>query len=223
MKAYHWDECQRNSSRYNPPLEARYIVVAKRIKSGRRILDIGCGDGYLTSLVRSFAHQVVGVDTEPTAVLLAKSKLQQFPNCRVMQASCYELPFANRTFDIAILADVIEHLESPETCLKEITRVLAPNGTLLLTTPKRRSDRIWDRYHFKEYNPEELLACLQRYFSGVKVIFFCPIRWYKIYETRVGYKLMKPFSKYLYNPYLREGDDPKNYHQILAVCEQSRR
>ncbi len=220
MGAYHWVECERSSPRYNPPLEARYNVLLKRIKKANRILDVGCGDGYLMSLVSPLCESVVGMDSGPTAPSLAAAKLQRFPNSRVVAGSGYELPFVGGSFDVVLLADVIEHLEDPERCLQEISRVLTPNGTLLMTTPKWRPDRWWDRRHFKEYKPEELTICLKCCFSRVTMSFFWPMTWYRMYSTRVGWRLIRIFARYLYNPFLREGDAPESFGQILSVCEQ---
>jgi len=222
MGAYHWAECDRTSSRYNPPLEARYRVIAKRVTGAKRALDVGCGDGYLMNLLSPFCQSVFGVDPEPTAVALAAAKLQGFANCMVARASCYQLPFSNGCFDLVLLADVFEHLENPKECLREVSRILAPDGTLVVTTPKWRPDRIWDRFHYKEYKPEELAVCLQSYFSQVTMTFFWPMAWYRIYSTRIGWRLMRIFCRYLANPFLREGSTPEAHHQILAVCQQPR-
>jgi 2-polyprenyl-3-methyl-5-hydroxy-6-metoxy-1,4-benzoquinol methylase len=219
MGAYHWVECERHSPRYNPPLEARYKVLLKRIKKANRILDVGCGDGYLMSLVSRLCESVVGIDSEPTATSLAAAKLQRFRNSRVVAGSCYELPFVGGSFDVVLLADVIEHLADPERCLQEISRVLTPNGALLITTPKWRPDRRWDWRHFKEYKPEELAVCLKRCFSRVTMSFFWPMTWYRMYSTRVGWRLIRIFARYLYNPFLQEGDAPESFGQIVSVCE----
>lgn len=222
MGAYHWVECDRRSRAYNPPLEARYRVLLKRLKRTNRVLDVGCGDGYLMSLASPLSGSVIGIDSEFTAVALARPKLEPFTNCALLQASCYSLPFANGYFNAVLLADVIEHLEDPERCLQEISRVLTPNGTLLITTPKYLPRRKWDWRHFKEYKPEELAACLKRRFSRVTMSFFWPMTWYRKYSTRIGWRLIRIFARYLYNPFLREGSDPKSFGQMLAVCGEPR-
>ncbi len=223
MGAYHWAECDRNSPRYNPPLEARYTVVSRRIERAKLMLDVGCGDGYLMGRVRMLCDQVVGIDTEATGTRLASEKLRPFTNCATVQASCYHLPFQTEQFEIVTLADVIEHLESPAACLEEITRVLRPDGALLLTTPKWRPDRKWDPRHVKEYTPDELAESLRPYFSRVTMSYFWPIRWSRMYSTRIGWRVIRLFARHAYNPFLEEGLDPDCYGQILAVCEEPRR
>lgn len=221
--AYHWDECDKNSSQYNPPLEARYQVVFRKIKGLRQILDVGCGDGYLMSRVSQVCDQVVGIDCEPTAIKLAREKLEHFSNCKTALASGYEIPFGDGRFDGVVMTDVIEHLENPETCLAEITRVLSPSGVLLLTTPKWRADRRWDLCHVKEFNPSELNTLLRLYFSKVDLSFFWPLSWYKVYATRIGWRLLRLFSRYFYNPFLSEGTNEDHFGQILTLCQCPRR
>lgn len=220
MGAYHWDECARSSPRYNPPLEAKYAVLLKNLKKTNRILDLGCGDGYLTSLLTCYSDQVFGLDFEFSGVKLSNNKLQTFPQCRMLQGDSDFLPFKSETFDFITLADVIEHLENPDACLKESARVLVPGGTLLLTTPQWRPDRKWDPRHCKEYNPQELSSSLRTYFSEVSLSFFWPKRWYDFYCTKAGFKLLRHFSRHFYNPFLKEGSNPHHFYQILAVCRK---
>lgn len=223
MGAYHWKECDRRSKDYNPPLEARYKAILNKIPQGSScILDVGCGDGYLLGQARHFAHRAIGVEFESEGVILASQKLSHDLGCRVLQGSCYQLPFRKHSFDIVLLSDVIEHLEYPDLCLKELGRVLEKGGTLLLTTPQYRQDRKWDPRHVKEYQPSELNALLTPYFESVEIHYFCPIRWYRLYETRLGWKLMKVFSRYLYNPYSSQGSDPKKFYQMISVCREPR-
>src|SRR5207248_1650808 len=151
--AYHWIECDRSSRNYNPPLEARYKVVVDKLGETKRALDVGCGDGYLINLLRLRCEEAVGIEYDATGIELAAAKLATYPNCNVIRASCYEIPFASRSFDAVLLADVIEHLPEPDRCLEEIGRVLTPEGALFVTTPKWRPDRMWDKHHVKEYTP----------------------------------------------------------------------
>jgi SAM-dependent methyltransferase len=119
-----------------------------------------------------------------------------------------------------LLADVIEHLPEPEACLREIARILTPGGALFLTTPKWRADRMWDTHHVKEYTPEDLRGLLEQYFSDVRLNFFWPMRWSKFYSTKVGWRLIRVFARYAYNPFLREGSKVGNFGQILALCRK---
>ena len=96
------------------------------------------------------------------------------------------------------MADVIEHLSDPHTCLNEISRVLAKEGKLFLTTPKWRPDKKWDLIHEKEYQPNELIDLLKNYFKIIEIKYFWPVHWSKLYSTRLGWQVIKYLSRYCF-------------------------
>lgn len=220
MGAYHWIECDPRSPQYNPPLVARYQMVADRIARGSRLLDVGCGDGYLIGLVHTRCENVVGIEPDATAVVLAHRQLRDQRRIAVVQGRGSELPFGGRRFDVVVLADVIEHLEDPAGCLAEVARVVTAEGTVLVTTPKWRPDRRWDPLHVIEYTPDELRQCLQAHFAHVHLSFFWPLWWSDLYATRVGWRLVRVAARRGFNPFLRRGNIPHRFGQILAVCTQ---
>jgi len=222
MGAYHWIQCDRSSPHFNPPLEARYRVVLQRIGRAERVLDLGCGDGYLMGLIRPLTKQIIGADSEFSGLALAREKLTSLSSIQIIGSSCYELPFRDQRFDLILLTDVIEHLEQPAECLSEIRRVLTLKGTLLITTPRWRPDRMWDTSHVREFKPEEMRRILEPFFSQVPLKFFWPLFWFNLCATRYGWHLIRLFSRFCYNPFLREGDSPEKYGQILAICKGPR-
>ncbi len=225
--AYHWKECDRryaNYLTYNPPLVARYQIVVdtfRRLGGGKNVLDVGCGDGYLMAQLASHATRVVGVEFESKAVEFARAKLQSSPNCEVVQDSCYKLPFANGDFDCSTSTDVIEHLTEPKRHLSEICRVLKPDGVLILTTPRRQEDRPVNACHVTEFKPEELTVLLRQFFAEVQLAFYWPIFWTRIYNTRLGWRVLKILSIQLCNPFLnKQGTSAEKFTEILAVCRR---
>jgi len=216
--AYHWEECDPTCKSFNPPLVARYEVLARQVRGANRILDIGSGDGYLTALLCRHGAFVTGVEQEPEAVALARTMLSSTPLSSVVRGSCYKLPIASSTCDAAALADVIEHLEQPGLALGEVARVLTPEGKLVLTTPKWRPDRIWDSHHVQEFKPDELMACLREHFEHVELRFFWPIRWSNFYSSKVGWRALKVYARHFSNPFVATGLDDRRFGQILAVC-----
>lgn len=223
--AYHWQECERHSKRYNPPLVARYEAVVKRISGRPKTLDIGCGDGYLMYLAQPHCETIVGIDTALAGVSHAARQLSSQPGtgaspCRIALGSGYALPFADAQFDLVLFTDVIEHLKRPESCLAEICRVLKPEGALCVTTPRRRPERPlgWD--HVREYTADELQSSLASFFVDVELTFLWPLTWFRLYGTRVGWRLIRLFARYAGNPFLREGREPEKFAQILAMCRR---
>jgi SAM-dependent methyltransferase len=93
-----------------------------------RILEIGCGRGYLTREVRCLAPATTGIDVNPQAVSNAVAR-----GLRVMDAR--RLAFDDATFDKIYSFHVIEHIIDLGVAFAEMDRVLAPGGRVLLVYP----------------------------------------------------------------------------------------
>lgn len=109
------------------------------LRPGMRVLDCGCGGGWLTvGLAQAVAPgEVVGFDREPgqieAAVALATERKQ--PNVRFEVANVYELPFPDASFDAALAHTVLEHVSDPLRALKELRRVLKPGAVVGIKDP----------------------------------------------------------------------------------------
>lgn len=108
-----------------------------------RILDLGCGRGWLTSILAGYG-EVVGVDPVADAIATAR---HLFPGVRFSVARHTELlqAFGARAFDLVVASEVIEHVpqEQQGEWLSSIRAVLGPNGKLVLTTPRGELYRAW--------------------------------------------------------------------------------
>ncbi len=104
------------------------------LRPGIRLLDIGCGPGSITiDLAQCLAPgEVVGVDIEPTQIERARqlAAQKQVTNVRFNVADTYALPNADCSFDAVLMHGVLEHRRDPERALREVLRVLRPNGVL---------------------------------------------------------------------------------------------
>ena len=103
-------------------------------RPGERILDLGCAAGAVTHFLSTFGAEPVGVDAEELAVETARSL---FPALSFELADVRELPFEDESFDKAVAADLVEHLEDEvfAAMLADVRRVLRPGGTLSVYTP----------------------------------------------------------------------------------------
>jgi SAM-dependent methyltransferase len=99
-----------------------------------RILDIGCGDGAATALLarRAAGHTVIGADWSVQALNRARER-----GLAVLRGGIDDpgLPLPDRSLDMVVFSEVIEHLVDTDRALEEIVRVLRPGGSLLLSTP----------------------------------------------------------------------------------------
>jgi SAM-dependent methyltransferase len=95
-----------------------------------RVLDAGCGSGRnMIELARLGA--VTGIELSQTSVSLARARLLG----EVIEGSVLSMPFDSDSFDLAVSLDVIEHLDEDLDALRELRRVVAPGGFLLVTVP----------------------------------------------------------------------------------------
>jgi SAM-dependent methyltransferase len=105
------------------------------LRSGMRVLDVGCGPGTITlGLARAVGPggTVVGVDIATSQVELARrtARSARVENVGFRVGSAYALPFADGSFDAAFAHGLVEHLARPRAALGELRRVLAPGGVV---------------------------------------------------------------------------------------------
>ena len=95
-----------------------------------RILDAGCGSG--RNMVELARHgTVTGVELSYTSVGLARTRYAG----EVIEGSVLAMPSLEESFELAVSLDVIEHLQDDLWALRELRRVVAPGGALLVTVP----------------------------------------------------------------------------------------
>ena len=105
-------------------------IVASLSQPRPQILDIGCGTGANLEMLAEFgAAQGVDVSTEALAFCRTRGLDQ------VRQGEAEKLPYENSTFDLVTALDVVEHLDDDLAGLKEMKRVLRPDGRALLFVP----------------------------------------------------------------------------------------
>jgi len=104
---------------------------------GDRVLDLGCAAGAISHFLSGLGCETVGIDAEPLALEKARAL---FPELQFQLANVIRLPFEDASFDKAVAADLVEHLddESFRSMLRETRRVLRPGGTLSIYTPNPR-------------------------------------------------------------------------------------
>jgi SAM-dependent methyltransferase len=99
-------------------------------RPGLQVLDLGCRDGALTSAYLD-GNRVVGVDIDRAALANA----DELGIETVWADLDQPLPFEDDSFDVVVVAEVLEHLRFPEQLLSEAKRVLVPGGTLIGSVP----------------------------------------------------------------------------------------
>jgi SAM-dependent methyltransferase len=100
---------------------------------GRKVLDLGCGEG-ATLLHLGEPAGATGVDLFPEKIEFARQRL---PKCRFEVGSVYELPFEAESFDHLLVRDLIHHLDEPARFVVEAARLLPRGGRLDVLEPCR--------------------------------------------------------------------------------------
>lgn len=116
----------------------RYDWIMKRFfanTENKVILDIGCGTGTLLVRLKENNNQVYGIDVSETGVKKVKEKGIV---CDLLDLNVNTLPFSDNYFNVVICLETMEHLENPYHCLREIRRVLKPQGIFLISIPNPR-------------------------------------------------------------------------------------
>jgi len=105
---------------------------------GLRVLDVGCGGGLLAEKLAAMGCSVVGVDKSPATLDVAKEhSVSMGLNITYLEANAESLPFADDEFDVVFCCDVLEHVDSVDTVIKGIARVLKPDGVFFFDTINR--------------------------------------------------------------------------------------
>ena len=126
LKKYDWD---------------RYTIAERLIEPGERILDIGCGKGYMLRKLSGKFKELYGMDISPSCLQEAEAKTKEFylsgsSKFKFIEGNADKpLPFQDNFFDAIICIAVMEHIYDIFSLVKEIYRTLRPNGYVIAEVP----------------------------------------------------------------------------------------
>jgi len=142
------------------------------------VLDAGCGLGrHLRHLARMPELKIFGIDKNTWALTETAKSVAAMPDAQSKDylfsiADITKLPFADSSFDCVICSEVMEHIPDHEKALKELDRILKPQGTLAVSVPRFFTERIcwfisWDYHneeggHIRIYKKKQLREMLTR-------------------------------------------------------------
>ncbi len=126
-----------------------------------KVLDFGCGSGYLVAELAKNGFDSYGVDISSEAIEYGRR--QGIQNISVIDS--HRLEFADNHFNSVLLMDVIEHLEDESWAMKEVERVLKPGGTAVIMVPAFKflwgvQDEI--AHHYRRYTLPHLLDVVNK-------------------------------------------------------------
>jgi 2-polyprenyl-6-hydroxyphenyl methylase/3-demethylubiquinone-9 3-methyltransferase len=101
-----------------------------------RVLDLGCGGGFLSNYLAERGHAVTGVDTTAENLAVARANDRSRTATYELADAC-ALPYGRNSFDVVCAMDLLEHVEEPARVIAEASRVLAPGGLFVFHTFNR--------------------------------------------------------------------------------------
>ena len=149
----------------------RYAVALECARD-RDVLDIACGEGYGSSLVAAVARKVIGVDIDDVSIRHAASRYPA-PNLSFRVGSATAIPLDDRSIDVVVSFETLEHLREQREMLSECVRVLRPDGRLLISSPNKLvySDArgVVNPYHVRELYFDEFRDLLAEFFPEIRL------------------------------------------------------
>ncbi|NFI93512.1 methyltransferase domain-containing protein [Clostridium botulinum] len=187
-----------------------YNLVDRKV-----VLDIACGTGYGSALLAENAKFVYGIDISEETIQYCKENYNM-PNLSYKQGSVSEIPLEDKSVDIIISYETIEHVneEIQNEFSKEIKRVLKDDGILIISTPDKYVytdiPKYKNEFHIKEFYKNEFEIFLKKIFKNIKLFYqglqICDVIKEDKFEIRDQLQI-------------NENDKDNNlYSYLIAVC-----
>lgn len=136
-------------------------AIRQHLTHSVRWLDAGCGWHLLGKNLDPLENELVGLARFVVGVDLDLFHLRKHANIsRRICASLDSLPFSDASFDLITSNMVLEHLPAPSTIFRELSRVLAPGGTLMVHTPNTRNYLVFANILAKKLLPRSVILKL---------------------------------------------------------------
>ncbi|HMO13667.1 MAG TPA: class I SAM-dependent methyltransferase [Pirellulaceae bacterium] len=146
---------------------ARYRFAAQ-FTTGKHVVDIACGTGYGVRALVELGHaaSVLGIDCCPEAIAYAQRK-HSLNNTDYRIGTAEDTGLSSDEFDVAVSFETIEHLVDDQAFLRELARILKPDGLLICSTPNQWPLDIAP-HHYRVYDYATFKELLSKYFQEVQ-------------------------------------------------------
>jgi 2-polyprenyl-3-methyl-5-hydroxy-6-metoxy-1,4-benzoquinol methylase len=143
-------------------LHLRRYELAATLAAGKRVLDAASGTGYGAALLaRCGAASVDGIELDAAAVDYARRRFARPWKVAFHQGDVTRIDMPSRSFDLITSFETVEHLREPDLMLAHFARLLAPGGTLIISTP---NDCGPTPHHFHSFTHDSFRTLLMRHF-----------------------------------------------------------
>lgn len=140
--------------------------------AGKWVLDAGCGAGRFLDVASQTDGEIVGIDLS-SAIDAAQENLAGRANVHFVQASIYELPFREGTFDLAYSIGVIQHTPDREKTLRSLAAMVKPGGELAVTIyPRKPWTKLYSKYWLRPFTRRMKKETLLSLIRGIMPVAF---------------------------------------------------
>ena len=168
--------------RGNLQTNLEFLSQADVLRSGDKILEIGCGIGSVVFRLSGQGYDVTGTDISGEAISYG---LKKYGDIRLEVQAAETLRYADKSFDVVLSFDLFEHVAATDVHLSEVERVLRSGGHYLFQTPNKYSNVVyetlrtkslqWRRYHPSLHSPGQLRRRLAKHGFETRFIKMNPI------------------------------------------------
>lgn len=148
----------------------RYYIASLYVKE-KTVIDIASGEGYGTYLLSKYSKKAIGFDINKKTVDYANMKYKR-DNLSYKIGSITKIPIADKSVDIVVSFETIEHINEHDNALKEIRRILKENGILIMSSPEKINYNYElkekNKFHIKELTFNEYKKLISKYFTNYK-------------------------------------------------------
>lgn len=150
-----WEELSKN---YYDESIKNHLLDLRILKKSMTLMDLGAGDGYMSRAVAGQVKKIIAVDISEKMLkeLRKKAKAAGIKNIETMESDGQDVPVENQSVDVVCANMYLHHIEEPELAIKEILRVLKPQGILFLSD-------------FLEHSNEQLIERMHDTWPGFKI------------------------------------------------------
>ncbi len=154
-----------------------YQLLLKMIKpvtsfQDKRVLEVGCGIGFFCMHVARHGGEAIGLDISKSAILEAKTLTKQYGasgKVEFVVSDARHLPFVDRSQDMIVSSEVLEHIEGHEKAFHEFARLINQSGYICITVPNLLSSLFFEIVFFKVMGQPKYV---QRFLSVEKEYIF---------------------------------------------------
>lgn len=144
----------------------RYLFATQFVEK-KTVLDVACGSGYGSALLADAkAKKVIGIDISDATILHAKNYYSR-KNIDYREGDATHIDLEDNSVDVVVSFETIEHILDYKLFLKEVRRVLKPEGIFLVSTPNKAVYPSGNKYHIKEFYVQEFQQLLEAHFPEV--------------------------------------------------------